>query len=96
MPSTPGSVTVHRAYGDITVVCNKEGYPDATTTVKSSTKGVMATNIIWGVFLPVGAAVDAATGAAYDYPAEFVGIGLVRIGCGSGPTLMTSARGYRL
>ncbi len=72
VPSTPGSVTVHRAYGDMTVVCKKEGYPDAATTVKSSTKGVIATNIIWGMFLPVGAAVDAATGAAYDYPAEIV------------------------
>ena len=28
--STPGSVTIHRAYGDLTVMCKKEGFPDAT------------------------------------------------------------------
>lgn len=70
--STPGSVSVHRAYGDMTVTCQKQGYSDVTDTVPSSTKGMAATNVIWGVFIPVGVAVDAGTGAAYDYPSEIV------------------------
>jgi hypothetical protein len=70
--TAPGSVTVHRGYGDLTVNCQKEGFPDATAHVSSSTKIATGANIAWGVFLPVGAGVDAATGAAYDYPAEIV------------------------
>lgn len=70
--TTPGSVTVHRAYGDMTVTCSKEGFPDTTAQISSSTKLATGANIAWGVFMPVGAGVDAATGAAYDYPAEIV------------------------
>lgn len=62
----PGSVTVSRAYGDLTVTCSKEGFGSATTTVASSTKAMAAGNIIFGGLIGVG--VDAATGAAYDYP----------------------------
>jgi len=72
VPSTPGSITVHRAYGDMTVDCKKEGFPDATAKISSSTKVATGANVLWGVFLPVGVGVDAATGAAYDYPAEIV------------------------
>ena len=70
--TAPGSVTVHRGYGDMTVMCKKEGFPDATAQVASATKIATAANLGWGVFLPVGAGVDAATGAAYDYPAEII------------------------
>lgn len=45
--STPRSVTVHRAYGDLTVMCKKEGFPDATAKVSSSTK--VATALLWKV-----------------------------------------------
>ncbi|MBX3673102.1 MAG: hypothetical protein KF776_09000 [Burkholderiales bacterium] len=62
----PGSVTVSRAYGDLTVTCSKEGFGAATSTVSSSTKAMAAGNIIFGGLIGVG--VDAATGAAYDYP----------------------------
>ncbi len=62
----PGSVTVTRAYGDLTVTCSKEGYGAATNTVASSTKAMAAGNIIFGGV--IGAGVDMATGAAYDYP----------------------------
>lgn len=68
--TTPGSVTVHRGYGDMAVTCKKEGFPDATAQVSSSTKLATGANVVWGVLLPVGAGVDVATGAAYDYPAE--------------------------
>jgi uncharacterized protein YceK len=64
--TTPGSVVVHRAYGALTVDCAKEGFPNGTTTVNSSTKGMAFGNILFGGL--IGAGVDAGTGAAYDYP----------------------------
>jgi hypothetical protein len=67
--TTPGTVTVHRAYGDMLVKCEKAGIPAGLATVKSSTKGMMAGNLLFGGV--IGAGVDAASGAAYDYPALF-------------------------
>jgi hypothetical protein len=67
--TTPGTVTVHRAYGDMNVKCEKPGFDPGMATVKSSTKAMMAGNIVFGGF--IGAGVDAASGAAYDYPALF-------------------------
>jgi hypothetical protein len=64
---SPGSVTVHRAYGDLMVTCAKEGYTGASNTVASSTKGMAFGNILFGGI--IGAGVDIGTGAAYDYPA---------------------------
>ncbi len=63
---SPGSVTVNRAYGNLTVVCSKEGFGSATTSVSSTTKGMAFGNIILGGV--IGAGVDMSTGAAYDYP----------------------------
>jgi len=65
--TSPGSVTVHRSYDDMHVVCEKDGYDPGVATVKSHTKGMMAGNILFGGI--IGAAVDAGTGAGYDYPA---------------------------
>lgn len=48
--TAPGSVTVHRGYGDMTVMCKKEGFPDATAQVASSTKIATAANLGWGCF----------------------------------------------
>jgi hypothetical protein len=67
--TTPGTVTVHRAYGDMNVKCEKTGIAPGLATVKSSTKGMMAGNLLFGGV--IGAGVDAASGAAYDYPALF-------------------------
>jgi hypothetical protein len=63
---SPGSVTVHRAYGDLTISCSKEGYPAAVNTVASTTKAMAFGNILFGGV--IGAGVDVGTGAAYDYP----------------------------
>jgi hypothetical protein len=63
---TPGSVSVHRSYGDLAVQCEKEGVEPGILTAKSTTKGMAFGNIIFGGL--IGAGVDAATGAAYDYP----------------------------
>lgn len=64
--TTPGSVVVHRAYGPLSIVCAKEGYPSAATTVASATKGMAFGNLLFGGV--IGAGVDMGTGAAYDYP----------------------------
>jgi hypothetical protein len=64
--TTPGSVVVNRAYGALTILCTKDGFPSGTTTVASSTKPMAFGNIIFGGV--IGAGVDVTTGAAYDYP----------------------------
>lgn len=63
---TPGSVTVHRAYGDLTVICEKDDFKSNPVKITSKTKGMAFGNILVGGI--IGAGVDAATGAAYDYP----------------------------
>jgi hypothetical protein len=64
--TTPGTVTVHRAYDDMKVKCEKDNSEPGLATVKSSTKPMAFGNIIFGGV--IGAAVDAGSGAAYDYP----------------------------
>jgi hypothetical protein len=66
VPSTPGSVTVHRSFEDLQVSCKKKGFPKAIKSVKSSTKAMAFGNLVFGGV--AGGAVDVATGAAYDYP----------------------------
>ncbi|MEK6730927.1 MAG: hypothetical protein AABY34_01925 [Pseudomonadota bacterium] len=68
--STPGSVTVHRAYGDLHVSCHKTGCKPVTKTFKSTTKGMAFGNVVFGGI--VGAGVDTADGAAYDYSQTLV------------------------
>ena len=67
---TPGSVSVHRAYGDLDVECMKKGYADASKKVQSKATAHVAGNIVAGGVIGVG--VDAMTGAIYDYPNEIV------------------------
>lgn len=64
--STPGSVMVSRSYEDLHVSCAREGFEPGITSVKSTTKGMAFGNILVGGI--IGAAVDAGSGAAYDYP----------------------------
>ncbi|WP_292932393.1 hypothetical protein [Noviherbaspirillum sp.] len=64
--TTPGTITVHRAYDDMNVKCEKEGLKPGMAAVKSSTKPMAFGNILFGGV--IGAAVDAGSGAAYDYP----------------------------
>jgi len=63
---TPGTATVQRSYDDLNVTCEKDGMNPGVATAKSSTKGMAFGNILVGGF--IGAGVDMATGAAYDYP----------------------------
>jgi len=75
---SPGSVTVHRAYGNLAVVCSKEGFGSASQSVASSTKAIAFGNILFGGLIGVG--VDVGTGAAYDYPVVIS----VPLACGEG------------
>lgn len=63
---TPGSVTVRRSYNPLKVTCKHQDYVDGQSSVPSSTKGLAFGNILVGGV--IGAGVDIATGAAYDYP----------------------------
>lgn len=64
--TTPGTTTVHRSMRDITLLCEKEGFEAGLVSSKSSTKPMAFGNILFGGV--IGAGVDIATGAAYDYP----------------------------
>lgn len=64
--TTPGTVTIHRAYDDLNVKCEKDGLQPGLANAKSSTKPMAFGNILFGGV--IGAAVDAGSGAAYDYP----------------------------
>jgi hypothetical protein len=64
--TSPGSVTIRRSYSDLLVNCEKEQQEPGLASVKSSTKAMAFGNIIFGGV--IGAGVDIASGAAYDYP----------------------------
>lgn len=64
--TSPGSVSVRRSYSDLLVNCEKEQQEPGLASVKSSTKAMAFGNIIFGGV--IGAGVDIASGAAYDYP----------------------------
>ena len=64
--TTPGTAFVNKSTGDLSVSCTKAGATSNPSIIKSSSN----TNI-WGNLLlggPIGAGVDAMTGAGFDYP----------------------------
>lgn len=67
--TTPGSVVVNRSYNDLSIRCEKDGIDPGLLTAKSFTKGMAFGNILFGGI--IGAGVDMASGAAYDYPSLF-------------------------
>lgn len=64
--TSPGSVSVRRSYSDLLVNCEKTDQVPGAANVKSSTKAMAFGNILFGGV--IGAGVDIASGAAYDYP----------------------------
>ncbi len=62
---TPGSVMIQKAYGDLAVDC-KKGDAIASTKFRSSSNGGVWGNILAGGI--IGYAVDASSGAGFDYP----------------------------
>lgn len=65
VPSTPGTVTVKRSSSNLVVTCDKNG-STGSRSISTSIKSTAAGNLLFGGF--IGAGVDAATGAAFDYP----------------------------
>jgi hypothetical protein len=65
---TPGAATIKKTKYDITVVCNKDGFEEATYINHSGTAGATFGNIVAGGL--IGWAVDSASGAdnKYDSP----------------------------
>lgn len=66
VPDTPGTVTVRKGDGPMTIVCKKAGFKTATHIFDETLHGATFGNIIAGG--GVGILVDAASGAAQRYP----------------------------
>jgi len=64
--STPGTVSVNRACGKLSIQCSRDGEADYVMTVSSSVKAMAFGNILFGGL--IGAGVDTMTGAACEYP----------------------------
>jgi len=61
----PGTVTIQKSYGDLALACSF-GRGQAVTVVRSNATGPVWGNIVNGGL--IGWAVDANTGAGFDYP----------------------------
>jgi hypothetical protein len=68
VPATPGSTTVSKAYGSLTITCAHPEGDRGSATLESTTAGAAFGNILVGGI--IGAAVDMSSGAAYTYPAS--------------------------
>ena len=66
---TPATTVISKAYGDLTVVCKKDG-KSATSVHKSSANAATYGNILLGG-IP-GALIDGGTGKGYDYPSYII------------------------
>jgi hypothetical protein len=64
--NTPGTVTVLKAYGDMSATCKKEESHVGVYVFQSASEGAVWGNIIAGGL--IGYAVDAGTGAGFSYP----------------------------
>jgi len=62
---TPGSISISKAYADLTVECKKDK-AQGVATFQSKSEGAVWGNIIAGGI--IGYAVDAGTGAGFSYP----------------------------
>lgn len=65
VPSTPGTVNIKRSMSNLVVNCDK-GKLHGNRSIGTSIKSAAAGNLIIGG--PIGAGIDAGTGAAFDYP----------------------------
>ncbi len=66
VPSTPGVLPIGKSGRDLTVTCTKPGYQTARTVSASSFNGWTFGNLVVGGL--IGVAIDASTGANFDYP----------------------------
>jgi len=84
---TPGTVVVHRGYGDMVIVCAHPVYT-GTASIKSSTKAMAFGNIIFGGV--IGAGIDMGNGSAYDYPDMIVVPMTTIVAAGAPPAPMST------
>jgi hypothetical protein len=68
--STPGSVRIDKSKNDLSVTCAEAGFHTATVTQSPHFVGTTFGNIVAGGL--IGAAVDASTGANYEYPSQVI------------------------
>ena len=64
--TTPGTAFVQKSMGDLSVTCIKDKLNSTPSIVRSSSNANIWGNILLGG--PIGAAIDAGTGAGFDYP----------------------------
>lgn len=64
--TTPGSVVIQKAYGDVAIACKKALSYCGNCIYKSANEGAVWGNIIAGGI--IGYAVDASSGAGFSYP----------------------------
>ena len=67
--ATPETVSINKAYGDLTITCEKDG-KSANSVHPSSANAATYGNILLGG-IP-GALIDGGSGAGYDYPSYLV------------------------
>jgi hypothetical protein len=65
---TPGSIHVDKSKNDLSVLCTHAGYQPATVAQSPKFQGTTFGNILFGGL--IGVAVDAASGANFQYPTE--------------------------
>ena len=63
---TPGTIQVGKDYESVSVLCQKEGFDDATGVIGSEFQAMTLGNILLGGL--IGVVVDAASGAMTKYP----------------------------
>ena len=63
---TPGSISISKSSGLVSVNCKKDNYLDAAGTMASEFQAMTFGNILFGGL--IGVAVDAASGASHEYP----------------------------
>jgi hypothetical protein len=73
--STPGTAYIQKSTSDMAVTCTKDEAKGTQTFSSSSNTGVWGNILLGG---PIGLAVDAGTGAGFDYSNAF---NVVMLGC---------------
>lgn len=64
--STPGSVIIQKAFGDLAVECQKAGLGRGVSIYKSTANASVYGNILVGGL--IGFAIDSGSGSGFDYP----------------------------
>lgn len=63
----PGSLTIGKSYGDLAVACRRARSTGSASFVSKSNNNIAGNIILGGV---IGAALDSANGAGFNYPEE--------------------------